>query len=176
MPENLSEKKIAVIGLGYVGFPLAVEFGYHPEVILAGRRINDGMGSFVANEVSRLMMKKGMPVVESRILLMGLAFKENCPDLRNSKVIDVIKVLQEFNAKIDVYDPWVDHQEALREYGVNCLTGLPEANQYDGIILAVGHQEFFDLGISGIRAFGKDDVVIYDVKGLFPKHETDGRL
>lgn len=154
----------------------AQEAGYHPEVILAGRRINDGMGAFVADQVARLMMKKGFPVVGSRILVMGLTFKENCPDLRNSKVIDIIKRLREYNAQIDVYDPWVNVDEARSEFGVNCLAESPEGRDYDGIIVAVGHREFIEMGAAGIGKLGGEGVILYDVKGLFPKEKTDGRL
>ncbi len=154
----------------------AQEAGYHPEVILAGRRINDGMGAFVADQVARLMMKRGFPVVGSRILIMGLTFKENCPDLRNSKVIDIIKSLREYNAKIDVYDPWVNVDEAQREFGVNCLSEPPEDGKYDGIIIAVGHREFIEMGAAGLGRLGGQGAVLYDVKGLFPKENTDGRL
>ena len=154
----------------------AQEAGYHPEVILAGRRINDGMGAFVADQVARLMMQKGFPVVGSRILVMGLTFKENCPDLRNSKVIDIIKRLREYNTEIDVYDPWVNVDEARREFGVNCLAEAPEGRDYDGIIVAVGHREFIEMGAAGIGKLGSEGAVLYDVKGLFPKEKTDGRL
>ena len=154
----------------------AQEAGYHPEVILAGRRINDGMGAFVADKTARLMMKKGFPVVGSRILVMGATFKENCPDLRNSRVIDIIERLREYNAEIDVYDPWADAEEVRREFNVNSLAGLPEKGRYDGIIIAVAHQKFIDLGIDKIRDFGAKKSVIYDVKGMFSKDHTDGRL
>jgi len=154
----------------------AQEVGYYPQVILAGRRINDGMGRFVADQVAKLMMKKRLPVVGSRILVMGLTFKENCPDIRNSKVIDVITGLQDYNADVDVYDPWVNRDEAKREFGIDCLANPPQAGIYDAIVLAVGHQEFVDLGISGIKALGRNQAIIYDVKGLFPQQHTDGRL
>lgn len=154
----------------------AQEAGYHPEVILAGRRINDGMGQFVADRVARLMMKAGKPVVGSRILVMGMTFKENCPDLRNSKVIDILNGLKDFHAEVDVWDPWIDTDECRREFGIDCLGETPERGRYDGIVVAVAHREFVEMGVAGIRGFAKEDAVLYDVKGIFPKHETDGRL
>lgn len=154
----------------------AQEAGYHPEVILAGRRINDGMGQFVADRMARLMMKAGMPVVRSRILVMGMTFKENCPDLRNSKVIDILNGLKDFHAEVDVWDPWVDTDECRHEFGIDCLSEAPERGRYDGIVVAVAHREFVGMGASGIRGFAKEGAVLYDVKGIFPKHETDGRL
>ncbi|MBB4004818.1 UDP-N-acetyl-D-galactosamine dehydrogenase [Aurantimonas endophytica] len=154
----------------------AQEVGYHPEVILAGRRINDRMGAYVANQVARLMMRRGCPVVGSRILVMGIAFKENCPDIRNSKVIDIIRELQGFNAEIDVWDPWVAPGDCRRELGLECLAEAPEPATYDGIVLAVGHREFAAMGADAIRALGREGAVFYDVKGVFAKTETDGRL
>lgn len=153
----------------------AQALGYHPEVILAGRRINDGMGKFVADQVSRLMTKRRIHVVGSRILIMGLTFKENCPDLRNSKVIDIISELKTFNANVDVYDPWVDVTEAEHEYGVRPLNKLVEGI-YDAVIIAVGHRQFKVMGIEDIRALCKQDGVIYDVKYLFDANQVDGRL
>lgn len=154
----------------------AQEIGYHPEVILAGRRINDGMGPHVADRVARLMMQKGIPVVGSRILVMGLAFKENCPDLRNSKVIDIITQLKEYNAKIDVFDPWVDAEDARSEFGVELLRQEPAAGAYDAIIVAVGHNEFVEMGARRIRALGTEGAVVFDVKAVFDRAESDGRL
>lgn len=154
----------------------AQEIGYHPEVILAGRRINDGMGPYVADRVARLMMKRGFPVVGSRILVMGLAFKENCPDLRNSKVIDIILELKALNAEIDVYDPWVVPSEAKHEYGIDLLEGAPNPETYDAIVLAVGHKEFVDMGPCSVRRFGRNGAVLFDVKGTFEKAMSDGRL
>ncbi|MCF8469389.1 MAG: nucleotide sugar dehydrogenase [Parvibaculum sp.] len=154
----------------------AQEAGYHPEVILAGRRINDGMGAFVADRVARLMMKAGKPVVGSRILVMGLAFKENCPDLRNSKVVDLLNGLKDFHAEVDVWDPWIDPAECRKEFGIDCLRDTPEAGAYDCIVVAVAHREFTDMGAAGIRVFAKEGAILYDVKGVLLKHETDGRL
>jgi UDP-N-acetyl-D-galactosamine dehydrogenase len=153
----------------------AQELGYHPEVILAGRRINDGMGQHAADQTARLMMRKGIPVVGSRILIMGAAFKENCPDLRNSKVADIVAQLREYNAEIDIWDPWVDAQECARAFGVPSVKDIPSA-RYDGVIVAVGHRQFRSLGVAGLQALCKDPGVIYDIKGLFPRHVTDGRF
>lgn len=153
----------------------AQEIGYHPEVILAGRRINDGMGAHVADRVARLMMKRGLPVVGSRILVMGMTFKENCPDLRNSRVIDVIEEFKNFNAEIDVHDPWVDPQEAQAEYGF-AVTQTPARASYDAVVVTVRHREFEAMGVEGIRQFGKPNAVLFDVKGMFPRGASDGRL
>ncbi|WP_027058137.1 nucleotide sugar dehydrogenase [Mesorhizobium loti] len=153
----------------------AQELGYHPEVILAGRRINDAMGQHAADQTARLMMRKGIPVVGSRILIMGAAFKENCPDLRNSKVADIVAQLREYNAEIDIWDPWVDTQECARAFGVPSVKHIP-ATRYDGVIVAVGHRQFRSLGVAGLQALCKAPGVIYDIKGLFPRHVTDGRF
>ncbi len=154
----------------------AQEIGYHPEVILAGRRINDRMGPYVADRVTRLMMARGFPVVGSRILVLGLSFKENCPDLRNSKVVDVIETLREYNAKVEIWDPQVDSAEAKEE--LHCLIheSVPPTESYDAVILAVGHREFAEMGAAKIRSFGRPGAVFFDVKGIFAKHESDGRL
>jgi UDP-N-acetyl-D-galactosamine dehydrogenase len=153
----------------------AQEIGYNPEVILAGRRINDHMGSYVAGQVVKLMMHHRIHVVGSRVLIMGLAFKENCPDLRNSRVIDVINELQGYSVEVDVHDPWVDSDEAREEYAIE-LTETPENGQYDAVIITVAHQNFRDLGAAGIRALCKPQGVIYDVKYLLPADQADGRL
>jgi UDP-N-acetyl-D-galactosamine dehydrogenase len=145
-------------------------------VILAGRRINDRMGSYVADRVARLMMARGLPVVGSRILVLGLAFKENCPDLRNSKVLDVIATLREYNAVIEVWDPQIDIAEARRELTLEIHQSAPPAASYDAVILAVGHRDFAALGPEKIRAFGRNGAIFFDVKGVFAKHESDGRL
>ena len=154
----------------------AVEAGYHPEVILAGRRINDRMGEYVAEQVMKLMTRKGIHIVGSRILVLGLAFKENCPDLRNSKVADTIIALQGYNAIVDAYDPWVDAAEAGHEYGISPLASLPERGAYDAVVLAVAHREFVQLGAEGVRGFGKSHSVLYDVKAVLPNGSADGRL
>ncbi|MEZ5844810.1 MAG: UDP binding domain-containing protein, partial [Hyphomicrobiaceae bacterium] len=147
-----------------------------PEVILAGRRINDGMGAHVVDRVTRLMMKRGFPVVGSRVLVMGLTFKENCPDLRNSRVVDVIRGLRDYNASVDVWDPCVDPLEAHEEYDETVLAEIPRSGTYDAIVLAVSHREFADLGAARIRAFGKRNAVLFDVKGMLARDESDGRL
>jgi len=153
----------------------AQEIGYHPEVILAGRRINDSMGAYVAEQVFKLMNRAHLQVSDSRVLVLGLAFKENCPDLRNTRVIDVIEALQGYNMSVDVYDPWVDADEAEREYGIHPV-GEPQHGSYDTIVLAVAHDRFRELGEAGIRAFGKDKSVVYDVKHILPIEAVDGRL
>jgi len=153
----------------------AQEIGYHPEVILAGRRINDSMGAHVADRVVKLMTQKRIHVAGADVLIMGLTFKENCPDLRNTRVIDVIKAFKDFNANVDVYDPWADAQEAQHEYGLTPIK-MPQAGHYDAIILAVAHHQFLELGVKKIRAFGKPDSVLFDVKYVFGAAEVDGRL
>ncbi len=153
----------------------AQEIGYHPEVILAGRRINDGMGKFVAQEVIRLMTCKGINPVRARILIMGLSFKENCPDVRNTRVVDIHKALSEYRAQVDIFDPWVNGAEAQHEYGITPVAA-PQAGSYDAIILAVGHRQFIEMGADGIRALGKAASVIYDVKYVLPQDAVDGRL
>ena len=153
----------------------AQEIGYHPEVILAGRRINDGMGAYVADRVLRLLVRKGINPVGARALVLGLAFKENCPDLRNTKVVDIVAELKEHQLKVDIHDPWVNAAEAKHEYGLE-LTATPDRGAYDVIVLAVAHREFTDLGAEGVRAFGKDPSVLYDVKSALPRDAVDGRL
>jgi len=153
----------------------AQEIGYHPEVILSGRRINDGMGEHVADSVIKLMTKKRIHVVDSRILILGLAFKENCPDVRNTKVVDIIDALGSYSARVDVYDPWVDNEEAESIYGVT-MVKEPREDYYDAIILCVKHKQFESLGAAGIRKFGFREHVLYDVKYLLPKDQVDGRL
>jgi UDP-N-acetyl-D-galactosamine dehydrogenase len=154
----------------------AQEIGYHAEVILAGRRINDGMGSHVAGQVVKLMLRKGINVVGSKILVLGFTFKEGCPDVRNTKVINIVKELKEYNARVDIYDPWIDLAEAEHEYGVWPLPTMPEQGAYDAIVLAVAHPEFKALGAVGIHALGKANHVLYDVKSQLAKVEADGRL
>jgi UDP-N-acetyl-D-glucosamine/UDP-N-acetyl-D-galactosamine dehydrogenase len=154
----------------------AQEVGYHPEVILAGRRINDGMAQHVADETIKLMLRKGIPVLNSRILVLGLTFKENCPDVRNTKVVDIVQALKTYNTRVDVYDPWIDQQEALHEYGLQCLPQAPEAGEYSAVVLAVGHDQFVELGAEGIKAWGKPGAVVFDVKCILPMGTADGRL
>ena len=153
----------------------AIEVGYHPEVILSGRRINDNMGGYIAGQVIKKMTTNRTHVVDSKILVMGLAFKENCPDLRNTRVVDIIDSLKSYNANVDVYDPWVDKAEANHEYGINPIES-PEAGHYDSIILAVAHEQFIEMGVEKIRALAKPGAILYDVKSLLPKNEVDGRL
>jgi UDP-N-acetyl-D-galactosamine dehydrogenase len=153
----------------------AQEIGYHPEMILAGRRINDNMAIYVAERVAQLMMRKRIHVNGARILVLGLAFKENCPDLRNSKVADVIRELKKFGAKVDVFDPWVDKAEAQHEYGIKPV-GKPTKGRYDAVVLAVAHNEFKNMGIAEIRSFAKKSHVLYDIKYVFEASEVDGRL
>lgn len=149
--------------------------GYHPEIILAGRRLNDGMAAYVASQLVKSMIKKQIEVKNANILVMGLTFKENCPDLRNTKIIDMIHELQDYQLKIDVYDPWVDNEEAKQEYGIN-LIKTPQENQYDAIILAVAHDEFKQMGKKQIAKFGKSINLIYDLKYILPREEVDLRL
>jgi UDP-N-acetyl-D-galactosamine dehydrogenase len=153
----------------------ATEIGYHPEMILAGRRINDGMGAYVAQEIVRLMTERRIMVADSKILILGLTFKENCPDLRNSKVVDVLNELKRFDAVVEVYDPWIDPDGAYQEYGIRPIR-TPKAASYDAVVLAVGHDEFKAMGARKIRHWAKKAHVLYDVKYLFARDQTDGRL
>lgn len=154
----------------------AQEVGYHPEVILAGRRVNNNIVNHVADETIKLMLRKGHGVLGGRILVLGLTFKENCPDVRNTKVADLVRLLQDYHATVDVYDPWVESAEALHEYGIQCLNKFPDKGIYSAIVVAVAHQQFVELGAEGVRAFGVPNAVIYDVKGLLPFDAVDGRL
>jgi UDP-N-acetyl-D-galactosamine dehydrogenase len=154
----------------------AQEVGYHPEVILAGRRINDRMASHVADETVKLMLRKGLAVLGSKILVLGLTFKENCPDVRNSKVVDIVKALRSYNTRVDIYDPCIEVLEAEQEYGLHCLSHAPELGQYAAIILAVAHRQFIELGWQGIKAWGQPNSVVYDVKSILPIGSADGRL
>jgi UDP-N-acetyl-D-galactosamine dehydrogenase len=154
----------------------AQEVGYHPEVILAGRRINDSMASHVADETVKLMLRKNLPVLGCKVLVLGLTFKENCPDVRNTKVVDIVKALRGYNTQVDVYDPWIDVAEAQQEYGLDCLAEPPARGQYAAIVLAVGHRQFLAMGEQGIKAFGQAGAVVYDVKSILPMGAADGRL
>lgn len=149
--------------------------GYHPEVILAGRRINDNMGRYVVSQLVKKMIKQQLPVAGSRVLVLGLTFKENCPDVRNTKVIDIVQELREFDMAPDVYDPWIDIAEAEHEYGITPIT-QPEQGAYDAVILAVAHDQFKQLGAAGIRAFGKPVHVLYDLKYVLSADDSDIRL
>jgi len=153
----------------------AIEVGYHPEIILAGRRLNDNMGSYVADQVTKLMIKKRIHVVDASILIMGLTFKENCPDIRNSKVVDLVSELKGYNCHVDVYDPWVDIKRAEAEYNLS-LIKEPELGKYDAIIMAVAHEEFKELTSEEVRRYGKEENIIFDIKFLFEESEVDGRL
>ncbi len=149
--------------------------GYHPEMILAGRRLNDGMAGYVVSQLVKKMIKKGIQIDSATVLVMGLTFKENCPDLRNTKVVDVVSELKEYNINVDVFDPWCSSEVAKREYGLN-LSQHPKKGAYDAILLAVGHDEFKEMGAEAIKAFGKDTHVFYDLKYVFEKNVVDMRL
>jgi len=153
----------------------ALEVGYKPEIILAGRKINDNMGIYVVHQVVKLMTKKNITIDESKILIMGLTFKENCPDIRNTRVVDLIESFENLNCNVDVYDPWVNKEEAFTEYGVK-LIEEPTNNKYDAIVLAVAHDEFKLLSVNYIKTFCRDKHVLYDIKYLLKASETDGRL
>ena len=150
----------------------AQEFGYNPEIILAGRRMNDSMGEYVASEVIKLMIKKNIQIKEASLLILGITFKENCPDVRNSKVIDVISSLNEYGVKVTVYDPWANPAEVLKEYGVKSTTNLPK-EKFDSIVLAVSHKEFIDLDFDSIK---KEKSIIYDVKNILSSTIKDKTL
>ncbi|WP_458766442.1 Vi polysaccharide biosynthesis UDP-N-acetylglucosamine C-6 dehydrogenase TviB [Cupriavidus basilensis] len=154
----------------------AQEVGYHPEVILAGRRVNNNIVTHVADETIKLMLRNGLPVLGGEVLVLGLTFKENCPDVRNTKVADLIRLLKDYNAQVDVYDPWVDLEEAEREYGIKCLAELPTHGRYAAIVLAVGHQQFVELGAQGIKALCQAGGVVFDVKSILPSGMADARL
>ena len=153
----------------------AQSIGYNPEIILSGRRINDGMGEYVVSRLIKLMLQKRIHVQQSDVLIMGLTFKENCPDLRNTRVVDIIKELETYGVNIHVYDPWVDPEEAVAEYGIKPVATL-EDGKFDAIVLAVSHEQFKQMDIKQVRALGKPDSVIYDLKYLFPAELTDERL
>jgi len=153
----------------------AEAIGYHPQIILAGRRLNDGMGAYVAGQLIKEMLRRRIQVNGARVLVMGLTFKENCPDLRNTRVVDVISELSEYGVDVDVHDPWVDADEAKREYGISSISS-PDADTYDGIIVAVAHQEFAEMGMASIRNFGREDHVLYDLKNILPADQSDLRL
>ncbi|WP_254779093.1 Vi polysaccharide biosynthesis UDP-N-acetylglucosamine C-6 dehydrogenase TviB [Luteibacter sp. 329MFSha] len=153
----------------------AQQVGHHPDVILAGRRTNDGMGPYIASELVRLMVRKGINPVGARVLVLGLAFKENCPDLRNTRVVDIVGALGGYGVAVDVHDPWVRRAEARHEYDIDPVAE-PAHGTYDAVVVAVGHREFVALGADGIRAFGKPLSVVYDVKYVLPRDAVDGRL
>lgn len=150
----------------------AQTYGYNPEIILAGRRMNDGMGEYVANQVVKLMLKKGIQVLHSHILILGITFKENCPDVRNTKVVDIIKALKEYNLNLMICDPWASVENVKKEYGLDVINALPD-NQFDAVVLAVAHEQFMSIDLSGLL---KKNHVIYDVKGILNRQLIDGRL
>lgn len=156
----------------------AQAIGYNPEIILAGRRLNDSMGEYVVTQLVKTMIKKRIQVEGAKVLILGLSFKENCPDVRNTKVIDIVHELKEYNIDVDVYDPWVDADEAQQEYGISPINEFAhlESSSYDGIILAVAHNQFVEMGVEQIRALGKSNHVLYDLKYLFDSKLSDIRL
>jgi UDP-N-acetyl-D-galactosamine dehydrogenase len=155
----------------------AQQIGYHPEIILAGRRLNDSMGAYVVSQLVKAMMRRKIQVDGAHILVMGLTFKENCPDLRNTRVVDIVAELKEYNCQVDVYDPWISAAEAEHEYGITPISALPSGEGcYDGIMLAVAHNQFKDMGAKAIRALGKKAHVLYDLKYILPVDATDLRL
>ena len=153
----------------------AIEVGYNPEIILAGRRLNDSMGAYIADQVSKLMTRKRIHVVDANVLIMGMTFKENCPDIRNSKVLDLVENFKTFNCKVDVFDPWVDASKVVIECGIKPIRA-PIRGKYDAIIIAVAHSQFKDLSEEVFRSYGKDNHVLYDIKYLLKSTESDGRL
>jgi UDP-N-acetyl-D-galactosamine dehydrogenase len=154
----------------------AQEVGYHPEVILAGRRINDSMAAYVAEQVVKLMVSKGHELLRGRVLVLGFTFKENCPDLRNTKVIDLVEALLEYRLEVDIYDPFVKTEQAPTMPGILFLAKLPDIPNYSAIVVAVGHSQFLELGECGIKSLAKPGAIIYDVKSIYPRDFADGRL
>lgn len=153
----------------------AQAIGYNPEIILAGRRLNDGMGAYVVTQLVKGMLKKRIQVEDAKVLILGLSFKENCPDIRNTRIIDIVNELKEYHANVEVYDPWVDGDEAEHEYGISPIQAL-EDNAYDAVILAVAHEQFKEMGAAKIRALGKKQHVLYDLKYVLSQAESDIRL
>ncbi len=153
----------------------AEQLGHHPQMILAGRRINDNMSHYVASKVVKKMLHKGIPVRDANVLILGLTFKENCPDVRNTKVVDIVSELASYGCKVDVHDPWVDATEAREEYGIE-LVAAPAKGAYDAVIVAVAHDCFRELGVQGVKAFGCDNAVVYDIKYILPADAVDDRL
>ncbi|MCC7258683.1 MAG: Vi polysaccharide biosynthesis UDP-N-acetylglucosamine C-6 dehydrogenase TviB [Gammaproteobacteria bacterium] len=152
------------------------QIGYHPEMILAGRRINDNMGLYVASEVVKRMVRKGMSLPQARILVLGFTFKENCPDVRNTRVVDLVRELRGYGAAVDIHDPWADAAAVHEEYGLDLLRQAPERGHYDALVLAVAHREFRDMGAAAIRALGRPGAVLYDIKSMLPADQVDARL
>ena len=153
----------------------AEAIGYYPQIILAGRRLNDGMGAYVSGQLVKALLRKRIHVQGARVLIMGLAFKENCPDLRNTRVVDVVAELKDYGINVDVFDPWVDSAEAEHEYGITPIA-KPQADAYDGIVLAVAHQEFVEMGLAEMRKLGREEHILYDLKYVLPADQSDLRL
>jgi len=153
----------------------AQALGYHPEIILAGRRINDGMGAYVCSQLVKAMLKKRIHVEKAKVLVMGLTFKENCPDLRNTRIVDILQELKEYDIQADVYDPWVAPEDAQQEYKVT-LIDEPQPETYDAIIIAVAHRQFREMSPENIHRFGKQNHVLYDLKHVLPRERSDLRL
>lgn len=153
----------------------AQEVGYHPEIILAGRRLNDGMGAYVATEVVKCMLKKDISITRSRVLMLGITFKENCPDIRNSKAIDIINELKTYDIEVDVFDPWASADEVKHEYGLNLISDYKDLDKgsYDSVVLGVAHKAYLEMDLASLR---KNKSVLYDVKGILPKNQVDARL
>lgn len=151
----------------------AQEIGYHPEMILAGRRLNDEMGEYVASRVIKLMIKKGHVICDSKVLVLGITFKENCPDIRNTRAIDLVTAIKDFGVDVDVYDPWADPEEVHKEYDLSIIPEEELADDYDGVLLAVAHDQF---KMIDVRKFGNDNLVVYDIKNCLPRNMVDGRL
>ena len=154
----------------------AQSVGYYPNILLYCRRVNEAMGEYIASEVIKLLIKKDCLIKKSKILILGFSFKENCPDLRNTKVIDLVNELIKYGVKVDIHDPYVDPQECKKEYGVDMMKEIPKNSEYDAIVIAVAHREFYKMGIDNIKKYGSNKVVIYDIKGIYPKSDIDKRL
>ncbi len=153
----------------------AQQVGYHPQIILAGRRLNDGMGAYAVSSLVKAMLRRRIQVEDARVLVLGLTFKENCPDLRNTRVVDIVSELEDYNVRVDVHDPWADAEEARAEYGYE-LVAEPEQGAYDGIVLAVAHEQFKQLGAEALRRWGRPEHVLFDLKSVFPRDASDLRL
>ena len=153
----------------------AQAIGYYPEIILAGRRLNDSMGAYTASQLVKAMLRRRIQVDNARVLVLGLTFKENCPDLRNTRVVDIVRELAEYNVRVEVYDPWVDPEQARQEYGLD-LVAEPQPGSYDGILLAVAHDQFRAMGTATIRSLGRPEHVLYDLKYVLPREDVDLRL
>ncbi len=151
----------------------AQEYGYHPDIILAGRKLNDNMGKYIASEVVKLMISKDQKVKGAKVLILGITFKENCPDIRNTKVVDIVTELQQFGTEVDIHDPWADPEEVMHEYGLKSFSKL-NSNNYEAIILAVAHKAFEDIDLKALSS--SSNTVIYDIKGILPPDQITARL